>query len=168
MLKLYVGCALTEAPPEFRTSVAELKGVLKAQKLKNGEPKYEVLEFLGLVNGTPADVFHHDINECVGKCDLMLTIHDHPSTGLGWEACEAVKVRGIPVLGTALLDRKITRFVLGIPAHFKNFVFEPYRDLLEDVPKLLDKFVEEVKDEIWDPELGGPRWAFRPVRSYPD
>ncbi len=149
-LKLYVSCALTEAPPEFRALVGELKKILKTEKTSNQEPVYEVLEFLGLTTGTPRDVYTHDIINSVGACNLVLAICDHPSTGLGWELCEVVKTRKVPVLGVVRQEKKLNRFLEGVAEYHDNFTIERYRDMLIDVPKLLDKFVEGVSEDMWD------------------
>ncbi|HEV8677507.1 MAG TPA: hypothetical protein VN701_01610 [Candidatus Paceibacterota bacterium] len=133
-LRLYVGCALTEAPPEFRERVEELKALLR--------PRYDVLEFLGLMAGTPADVYETDIQANVCTADVMLAICDYPSTGLGFELAVAVRERRIPVLAVAHEKKRITRLVLGLPEHHGNAGFKTYRDLLGDVPRLLEQKVE--------------------------
>ncbi len=74
---LYVGCGLTQASEEFKEKVKTLKIEL--------EGDYDVLGFLGLVDGTPLEVFRWDIEQCVGKCSAMLAIADEPSIGLGWQ-----------------------------------------------------------------------------------
>jgi len=116
-MKIYVGCALTEASEDFKKMVAEFKLRLKTESL-------EVLEFIGLVDGTPTDVYRHDIFDCVGNADLMIAICDQPSTGLGYELCEALRVRNIPVLGVAKEGARVTRLVLGID--HPKFSFERY------------------------------------------
>ena len=105
MIKLYVGCGLTQAPEDFKQKVAELK-----ERFEN-IPSVHVLKFLGLVDGDNHDVYVHDIINCVGECDLMVAICDEPSTGLGWEMCEQTK-RGKPLLAFGHADLKITRLVL--------------------------------------------------------
>lgn len=70
--KLYVGCALTEAPEDFRNNAGYLKGVLGAD--------WQVLKFLGLTRGTSLDVYTQDIGK-VEECDAFVAITDYPSTG---------------------------------------------------------------------------------------
>ncbi len=158
-LKLYVGCALTEAPPEFRDEVAELKALLKAQKNASGTPSFEVLEFLGLVEGTPEDVYRTDILEGIGSCDLMLAVCDYPSIGLGYEIAVMVEKRSIgkrmppPVLAVAKEGKRVTRLMLGIYARYPHFTFEYYGNMLDDVPRLLD---EKIESEMWDFGVGVP------------
>jgi len=105
-LRLYVGCSLTQAPEEFRKEVEELKREL-------GE-YFEVFDFVGLVNGTPKDVYRWDIHRCVANCDLFVAICDYPAIGLGYEMAVAIEKFGKPTL---LLVRKgvsVSRLVLGI------------------------------------------------------
>ena len=144
-LVLYVGCALTEAPPEFRAEVAKLKEHLKTLKHPSGEPQFKVLEFLGLTAGNADDVYRIDIIENVGTCEIMLAICDYPSTGLGYELAVAAKERGVAVLGIAHADKRVTRLVLGIHSRHPHFTFERYNNLLEDVPRLLREKIEAEK-----------------------
>lgn len=153
--RLYVGCALSEAPPEFREEVESLKAAL--------DKDYEVLRFLGLVAGTPRDVYQKDIIENVGTCDLMLAVCDYPSTGMGVEIAIAAVARGAPVLAVAHEGKSITRIITGMAEFYPNLVCRSYSSLLEDVPALLKQFAAEKEGDIWDHELGGPRWAFKPV-----
>lgn len=120
-LKLYIGCSLTHAPEEFKSSVEDLKTRLKAQ--------FEVLEFIGLVNGTPTDVYHHDVQTCVGTCDLFVAICDFPSLGLGYELGTAIEKLHKPVLAVAHRDAHITRLVIGIDA--PGFKFKRYDEMAE-------------------------------------
>lgn len=159
ILKLYVGCALTVAPPEFRAEVEQLKDRL------DGRGLFEVMRFLGLEKGTPNDVFRVDMIEGVGACQLMLAVCDYPSIGLGMELLEAVKVRRIPVLAVNKAGSTVTRLLTGMGEFYPNLKFANYESLVEDVPAFLSTFAKEVVDDLWDHELGGPRWAFRPVRG---
>jgi nucleoside 2-deoxyribosyltransferase len=124
---LYVGCALTDATESFKAEVEALKTELKRD--------WQVLDFLGLVDGTAADVYRHDIVENIGTCDGFIAITDHPSTGLGWELAVAVE-RGIPVLATAHTDSRVTRLVIGAAETNGNMTFARYNDMVADVPRL--------------------------------
>lgn len=115
---LYVGCALTHATAEFKQNVQSLKERLK--KVCN------VLEFIGLVDGTAQDVYNHDINVCVRGCDLFIAICDQASIGLGYELAVQVEDRKMPALAVAHVDSKVTRLVLGI--NQPNFEFKQYSD----------------------------------------
>jgi hypothetical protein len=119
--KIYVGCALTQAPQEFRDSVESLKDALREE--------FEILDFIGLVGGTATDVYHYDIHHCTAKCEMFLAICDFPSIGLGYELSFAIEKRGIKTLAVAHKDAKITRLVLGIDA--PRFEFRRYEDILE-------------------------------------
>ncbi len=117
--KLYVGCSLTHAPKAFREDVAVFKNSLKTT--------YDVLEFVGLEAGTPADVYRHD-TECVRSCDLFIALCDFPSIGLGYELGLATEL-GKPVIAAAHRDAKVTRLVLGIQN--PNYTFLRYNSFEE-------------------------------------
>lgn len=119
--KLYVGCALTEAPEDFKNAVEQLKEDLRADV-------YEVFDFVGLFAGTPADVYKWDIGHCVRDCDALIGICDYPSIGLGFELNEALRLKK-PVLALAHTDSRVTRLVLGAAELEPSFRFERYDDL---------------------------------------
>jgi hypothetical protein len=135
-MKLYVGCALTHVPGHFLTQVTILK-----QGLRN--KGFEVLEFLGVVAGTPRDVYQQDIGECVEKCDFMVAVCDHSSIGLGIEMNHALFVRKVPVLAVAKQGARVSRLVEGIP--HQNFCFERYDHMSRDVPDLLEERLAHCK-----------------------
>ena len=133
-VKLYVGCALTHAPDEFRHSVDGFKRALRV----NG---YEVFDFMSLGKGTAADVYTWDIGHCVRDCDAFIAICDIPSLGLGWELGVAASLRK-PMLLLAHRDSKVTRQVIGAADVEQNVQFERYADLLDvlpDVARLVGK-----------------------------
>jgi hypothetical protein len=127
--KLYVGCGLTLASQEFKDHVEELKGELRRD--------WDVLEFLGLVAGSAADVYQRDIVENVGSCDAFVAIADEPSIGLGYELAIAVEQHRKPVLATAHVNSKVTRMLLGAAEVHPNMAFEQYEDMVADVPGLV-------------------------------
>jgi len=151
-LKLYVGCALTEAPPEFREEVRQLK-----EKLKED---YDVLEFLGLTAGTPRDVFDKDIRENVGTCDFMLAVCDHPSIGVGIELAFAAALHQKPVLVVTRKGKRLTRIIPGMASFYPQIKIEIYEDMIRDVPNLLAKTLDAHEHEH---EEGVSRWE-RPSR----
>jgi hypothetical protein len=128
--RLYVGCSLTHAPEKFKAKVEDFKAVLR-------QKGYEVFDFVGLVAGTPRDVYAWDIGHCVGECDGFIGICDEASIGLGWELCEAVRL-GKPCLAVAHSDSKVTRLVLGAAEVEPNLRFETYDDLAKDISPLVD------------------------------
>lgn len=88
-LKIYVGCALSGAPPEFVARVQMFKKALRARD-------FEVINWYG-DDGRPHPemggrgvVYDHDIWKGVGGCDLFVVIADEPSTGLGIELGAAI------------------------------------------------------------------------------
>jgi nucleoside 2-deoxyribosyltransferase len=120
-MRIYVGCALAESAPEFVAFIAQLKQVLR-------DLGHEVLEFMGPVNGTPAEVFQHDIEQVL-NAELVIAIADFPSTGLGFEICTALHAN-IPVFAFALAEQKVSRLTQGI-VH-PNYAFHWY-ETLEDL-----------------------------------
>jgi hypothetical protein len=126
--KLYVGCGLTLASEEFKSRVEDLKDRLS----KN----WEIMQFLGLVDGTAEDVYRKDIIENVGGCDAFLGVCDEPSIGLGWELCESTGLKK-PTLAVAHMGSKVTRMVLGAPAFHSTMKFRRYEDMVEDVPEIV-------------------------------
>lgn len=130
-ISLYVGCSLTQAPEDFKEEIAALK-----EKLKE---KYEVMEFLGLVDGTEQDVYRWDIHECVGKCDIFIAFCDLPSIGLGYELGTAIEKLETPTLMLAQTDAKVTRLVIGVDQ--PHATFSRYESLA-DAHKQIDDFIE--------------------------
>ncbi|HSW98697.1 MAG TPA: hypothetical protein VLF71_02575 [Candidatus Saccharimonadales bacterium] len=126
LARLYVGCSLTSAPESFKSEVETFKDRLRAEG-------YEVFDFVGLVNGTPADVYNWDIGHCVRDCDLLVAICDEPSIGLGWELGEATRL-GKPVLAIAHKDARVTRLVLGAADVEPNVRFERYGHVNDALP----------------------------------
>ena len=109
MKTIYVGMALTDAPQEFR---GEFQVELKAA-LRNIE-NVEVLDFIGLENGTEVDVYEYD-RKCTEECDVMVAVCDHASLGLGMEIAFRVGVQK-PLVLCASEQAKVTRMVTGLAA----------------------------------------------------
>ena len=103
-MKIYIGCSLTHAPQEFKDAIAALQDRLRA--------KHTILDFVGLVAGTPQDVFRHD-TQCVLDADLFVAECSYPSIGLGYELATALW-HNKPVLALAHADARVTRLVLGV------------------------------------------------------
>jgi hypothetical protein len=124
MIKVYVACSLTYAPQYFKDEVDELKRRLAGI--------CEVLHFKGLSDDNiPRDVYIHDIEECVCKCDLLLAVCDYPSTGLGWEMAVQAELRHKPILAVAHQDAKITKLILD--PSVLDYEFRRYKNLSDDV-----------------------------------
>jgi nucleoside 2-deoxyribosyltransferase len=135
-VSVYVGCSLTHASDAFRKGVEELKERLRTQG-------FTVFDFIGLVNGTPSEVYESDIGKCVRNCDVFIAVCDEPSTGLGYELCEAVRLKKA-VLAVAKTDAHVTRLVLGAAEIEPNLTFATYDDIATDVPILLSQLIDKV------------------------
>jgi hypothetical protein len=107
--QLYVGCGLTHAPEEFKAQVEETK-------LRLGD-EWDVMQFLGLVAGTAADVYEQDILTNVHGCDAFTAICDEPSLGLGYETDRAVTyqnmVEDVPGIVKEVFATVLGRTALG-------------------------------------------------------
>ena len=132
MMKLYVGCALTHASEEFRQEVESVKEALRKDS--------EVMDFLGLVDGTAGDVYEWDINNCVKNCNIFVAIVDYPSLGLGYEMATAIEKPHKPTLALAQTDSKVGRIIWGI--NQPHYRFSRYASLSE-IPSMVQSFVEE-------------------------
>ena len=136
-IKVYVGCAILGLGDSerkvFLKKVVLLKDLIRAQG-------FEVMEFIGRMDAPSREVYQNDIVECVGTCDGMLAICDHPSTGMGYELATVIEKRGLPVLAVARTGSVVSKVILGISK--PNFRFERYNDLLKDVPILLESHLK--------------------------
>ena len=120
--KLYIGCAITEAPVKFASDVKGFK-----RSLANAG--YEILDFIDLAKeATPAEVYKWDIDHCIKECDAFIAICDHPSTGMGFELGEAARLIK-PVLLLAQKDVRVTRLVRGAAEVLDSFSMESYETL---------------------------------------
>ncbi|MFZ4632362.1 MAG: hypothetical protein ACOYL8_04160 [Patescibacteria group bacterium] len=127
---VYVGCSLTQAPPEFREAVEALKKRLEKDKV------CIVLKFKGLSDkNIPYDVYVHDINKCVRKCDLLVAICDFPSIGLGYEMGTQGEARRRPILAVAHKDALISKLILD--TRTPGYEFKRYNNLVDDVYRMI-------------------------------
>ena len=130
-MKLYVGCSLTGAPEAFVREVEKLKDDLR----RDG---HEVFDFLGLVAGTPKDVFEYDIRHCIADCDRFIALCDLPSTGLGCEIIAALFIYGKPTLALAQKNAIVTRLVVGIQSPIYRYqLWDTSRNRLQQVREFL-------------------------------
>jgi hypothetical protein len=134
-IKLYVGCALNNAPKEF------VGGVLALRKELSNDPAYEVLEFLG--PGEPQAIYDTDIKECVMKADAMLAVCDVPSLGLGYEMGVLVTKQGKPLFAVAHTTSNVSKLVQGINEDKVPFAFKRYENL-SSVPAMLKKWLVSI------------------------
>jgi hypothetical protein len=128
--KIYVGCALTNAPEEFKQKVEDLKNKLR-------QSGHEVFDFIGTVKGTPKDVYNWDIKKCVAECDLFIAILEYQSIGLGYELAAAVEKYQKPVLALIQEDQIITRLALGI--EHPLYTFRKYQTLDQAISLIEEK-----------------------------
>ena len=129
-MKIYIGCSLTQAPEDFKVSIETIKNDLRSD--------HEVMDFIGTIAGTPADVYHWDIHECVTKCDAFIAICDLPAIGLGYELSVAVEKLHKPTLALAHKDAKVSRLLLGIEQ--PHYVFERYNSF-QEIPDRIRAFL---------------------------
>ena len=127
MKKLYIGCSLYNATPEFRTSVEEFKNSVRSD--------FEVLDFLGHNAGTSEEIVKYDLDQ-VRSSDIFLAICDVPSIGLGIEIGTA-NAMGKKILLVAQ-SRDVTNMARGNHAENSNSKFETYTDFVELKKKLLE------------------------------
>ncbi len=120
MKKVYFGCSLQHASQEYIDDVYKLREELKKD--------FEILEFLGLNNGTDAAVFLHDTSN-VTKCDLLIAEVSLPSTGLGYEIGLADSLKK-QIVAIAHKDAKVSAMVKGNP----RITFIQY----DDVQKVIE------------------------------
>lgn len=104
-LKLYFSCALTGLSRAHRARMVGLREILKDH--------FEVLEFCP-AETSPEEIYTHDIHYCVATADLMVSICDMPSIGLGWEMSAMLEVHGKPVLALARDVLKVSPLVRGV------------------------------------------------------
>ena len=130
--KLYVGCALNNAPLAFQKKVDALK--------KSLVETFEILEFIGSGEMSDGETVLHDLKQ-VERCDLMLGIADLASTGLGSELTHAGWLKR-PTLIVAQAGAQVSRFVPGLPAKFESLVFQRY-ETWNDIEKLISDFAAE-------------------------
>lgn len=118
-MKIYLAHSLTQAPEGFKTEMLEFREKLKTQ--------YEVLEYLGLIDGTAEEVYAHDI-KCVTDCDLLLAEISYPAIGLGFEIATALQLNK-KVLAVAKETAKVSRLILGV--NHSNYRFYRYNQTEE-------------------------------------
>jgi len=134
--KIYIGCSLTNAPEAFLGDIKRLKEALY-------QAGYEMLDFVGTVDGTAEQVVHTDIS-CVLTSDLFLAITTYPSIGLGVELGVAAQARK-QVIAAGKKGEKATRMVLGLHVHNLNYKYVEYEDILDLIPVVHAHFGKEAK-----------------------
>jgi len=122
-IRVYVGCGLTHAPPDFIQEVERFKRLLKTH--------CTVLDFMGISQtASPREIYEWDIHKCVMGSDLMIAIANYPSTGMGYEASTQIELRRKPVLFLASATAKVSDLILDINHPFVQF--RRYDSLVQD------------------------------------
>ncbi len=119
--KIYVGCALTHASPEFRDSIALFKDRLRSS--------YDVLDFTGVLDSwtiLSTEIYTHN-RRCVINSDLFIAECSYPSTGLWYEIATAIE-NNKKILLIAHQDALVTRMILWIPEDKAKMVRYNYLD----------------------------------------
>lgn len=129
---IYVGMGLTNAPKGFRE---DFQRVLK-DALRD-IPDVELLDFIGLEDGTEADVYRHD-RESTEGADLALFICDHPSIGLGMEIVFR-HLTGKLMLLCAATTQRVTRMLTGFATveHHEFLWYSSIDDIVSEVREYL-------------------------------
>ncbi len=141
-MKIYIGCALTHSPYEYREYITKLiSHVAVIQEI-------EILRFhsnpLKIGGGKHVDVYVQDIHECIMKADAMIADCTYPSTGLGWELGTIIEARKKPVLALAKENSQVTRLLLGAECEMNPlFNFKYYKDS-EEAFKFSEEFVQSL------------------------
>lgn len=135
-ITIYVGQALTDAPPEFRIVFqAELKSALRAL------PDIEVRDFVGLTAGTALEVYVHDRN-CAVTVDFCVFVVDYASIGLGME----IMIRdyeGGAALYFAKTGRKVTRMLMGFLEQ-KGCLLHRYNEVA-DIVNIIKEYIQHLE-----------------------
>ncbi len=124
---LYYGHKLTKATEEFIERMNSMRSYLESAL-----PDCRILKFLGVKDGTSADVFQQDIKVNVASCVLFIAIIDEESTGLGFEIASALYRYGKPVLILYTKGKTVTRLVLGAVIHESEQMLERVMETEED------------------------------------
>jgi len=139
-LKVYISCALTYAPLEYKEQIFTFKDMLR--KI----PWIEVLDFV-MVNSVQeypdtGHIYCNDIYDCVGKAHVLISGVSIPSIGLGWEMGTFNEKHVGPILMCAHEDAKVTKLVLGAVETHPGLSLKRYKESITD---LLDYFLSELK-----------------------
>ncbi len=136
MKKVYLGCALHNAPEEYRASIEILQDLIETF------PETELLKFKSkpteLGDFTSKEIYEYD-REMVSSADIMIAEASNPSLGLGMETMIAIQ-REIPVHIIHHEDAKVSKMMRGT-ADIHDFVqlytYKDNEDLQEIITKIL-------------------------------
>ena len=122
--QIYVWCSLTFASEAYRKSIEDFKNTLRE--------KYEILDFVWMLDGDASAVYQHD-TKCVLECDILIADCSYPSTWLGYEIATAVE-HNKKIFLIAHKDATVTRMILGISKEIAEFII--YENLEEIIQYL--------------------------------
>lgn len=118
--KLYIACALTHAPEEFRQMIFRLRTLFQ-------EAGFEILEF-AWKDGPRHDVniYELDMYQRLDEADVVVAVCDYPSIGLGMELerafahhyADTTFTRRPQVFAFAGTDMKVSKIVPDALAHY--------------------------------------------------
>lgn len=138
-LRVYVGCALTHAPQDFKDGIELFKKRLREIEW------IEVLDFITpnstLQNPDPGHIYYNDIHECVGTAHVLVADICHASLGLGYELGTSAEKHKIPVLMYAPKNCRISQLPIGAAQRNDHVTFSRYQS------SILDSF-DEILDEL--------------------
>ena len=127
---VYVGCALTHAPQQFKDDIVAFKAGIRRY--------IHVLEFVGPTAGTPKDVYKTDIRYAE-EALLFVAVCDIPSIGLGMEIQARFHAKR-PLLLLARDFSQVTRIVSGgAEVHAGITVTGTYKDLPTEGPRIVQE-----------------------------
>lgn len=149
--KVYVGCGLTKAPPEFLELISRFKERLRGT--------YEVIDFFGskeIVQAHPelggqGAVYRQDIEDGVGQCDFLVAVMDEASSGLGAEIVFALLKFKKPILMLAEVGATISALMVDLSTVFADHpvIFARYGNL-DDMLGAVDAFVDAISSSsVW-------------------
>lgn len=143
-VRVYISCALTHAPLEYKLQIAALKDEL--QKI----PWIEILHFVSALKGeiepekNSLHIYTNDIYACIGTAHAVIAEITLPSTGLGWELGVAVENHSIRTIMSAREGSNVSHLPRGAALHQNNghVTFHWYK---KSPLELLPYFLEELK-----------------------
>jgi hypothetical protein len=136
---LYFGCPLTGKSDEYRDEIRRFKLLAKRRF-----PGIDILEFCGMNEGTPADVYEKDINQGVAKSHGVLAIWDDISSGLGFEEGMGIGRFFKPFLNVSPRGAKISRLIQGIEPHHNYCRAAEYDDKSTDLLETIGLWLKDL------------------------
>ncbi len=136
---IYFGHKLTKADPKFIEKMDALKKMLEERF-----DTCEFLKFLGVKDGTRADVYKQDILTNIASCDLFVCFVDEESTGLGIEIGAALWGYRKPILVLSTTGAHISRLIGGAVDYNPTQMIERQirQHVHEDAVKALAEAIE--------------------------